>query len=114
MCYYVDNVNYFGGDEMSDVCESKVGICLGGVENGKMIYCDNEIYYALVDGDIINYCKVDLKFMKEIRQLHIQKSYVLNQPFNIYVPESEYDKYEGALKFILSKWMEADWKNCDE
>ena len=29
----------------------RLGICLGGVENGKMIYCDNEIYYALVDGD---------------------------------------------------------------
>ena len=42
------------------------------------------------------------------------KSYVLNQPFNIYIPESEYCEYEGALKFILSKWMEADWKNCDE
>ena len=43
---------------MSGLCESKVSICLGGVENGKMIY------YALVDGDIINYCKVDLKFRK--------------------------------------------------
>ena len=41
---------------------------------------------------------------------HIQKSYVLNQPFNIYVPESEYYEYEGALKFILSKWMEAEWE----
>ena len=35
--------------------------------------------------------------------------YVLNQPFNIYVPECEYYEYEGALKFILSKWMEAEW-----
>ena len=41
---------------------------------------------------------------------HIQKSYVLNQPFNIYVPEREYYEYEGALKFILSKWMEAEWE----
>ena len=85
---------------------SKVGICLGGVENGKVIYCHNEIYYALVDGYIINYRKVDLKFRNEIRQSHIQKSYVLNQPFNIYIPESEYCEYEGALKFILSKWEE--------
>ena len=88
----------------------KIGICLGGVENGKMIHCDNEIYYALVDGYIINYRKVDLKFKKEIRQTYFQKSYVLNQPFNIYVPESEYYEYEGALKFILSKWMEAEWE----
>ena len=92
---------------------SKIGVCLGGVENGKMIYCSGEFYYALV-GDIVNYRKVDLKFKKEIRQTHFQKSYVLNQPFKIYVPESEYYEYEGALKFILSKWMEADWKNCDE
>ena len=87
---------------------SKIGICLGGVENGKMIYCNNEFYYALV-GDIVNYRKVDLKFIKEVRQTYFQKSCVLNQPFNIYVPEKEYDKYEGALKFILSKWMEAEW-----
>ena len=44
---------------------------------------------------------------------HIQKSYVLNQPFNIYVPEREYNEYEGALKFILSKWMEAEWRKCN-
>ena len=87
---------------------SEVGICLGGVENGKTIHCDNEIYYALVDGDIINYRRVDLKFRKEIRQPHFQKDYVLNQPFNIYVPEREYYEYEGALKFILSKLMEAE------
>ena len=90
-----------------------LGICLGGVENGKMIYCNNEFYYALVDGYIFNYREVDLKFKKEIRQPHTQKSYILNQPFKIYVPESEYDEYEGALKFILSKWMEAEWRKCD-
>ena len=37
------------------------------------------------------------------------KSYVLNQPLKIYVPEREYYEYDGALKFILSKWMEAEW-----
>ena len=93
---------------------SKVGICLGGAENGKMIRCNDNFYYALVSGDIFTYQRVDLKFRKEIRQSYFQKSYVLNQPFNIYVPESEYDKYEGTLKFILSKWIEAEWKNCDE
>ena len=41
---------------------SKIGICLGGVENGKMVYCDNEIYYALVDGYIVNYRNVDLRY----------------------------------------------------
>ena len=88
----------------------KISICLGGVENGKMIYCKNEFYYALVDGYIVKYREVDLKFKKEVCQPHIQKSYVLNQPFNIYVPEREYYEYEGALKFILSKWMEAEWE----
>ena len=89
---------------------SKISICLGGVENGKMIYCNDEFYYALVGGDIVNYRKVDLKFRKEIRQPYFQKNYVLNQPFNIYVLEKEYNEHEGALKFILSKWMESEWE----
>ena len=89
---------------------SKIGICLGGVENGKMIYCDDKFYYALADGDITNYRRVDLKFRKEIRQPHIQKSYVLNQPLKIYVPVEDYDNYEVALKLILSEWVEAEWE----
>ena len=89
---------------------SKIGICLGGVENGKIIYCNNEFYYALVDGDIVNYREVDLKFIKEIRQSHFQKSYVLNQPLKIYVPEREYYEYEGALKFILNSFINAEWE----
>ena len=93
---------------------SKVGICLGGVENGKIIYCDDKFYYALDGSNTIMYQHVDLKFRKEIHQQYFQKSYVLNQPFKIYVPESEYYEYEGALKFILSKWLEAEWENCDE
>lgn len=92
---------------------SKIGVCLGGVENGKMIYCNNEFYYALVGDDIFTYQRIDLKFKKEVCQPHFQKDYILNQPFNIYVPESEYDEYEGALKFILSKWMEAEWMKCN-
>lgn len=89
---------------------SKVGICLGGVENGEMIYCNDEFYYALDGSDVFVYRHVDLKFRKEIRQPHFQKSYVLNQPLKIYIPESEYYEYEGALKIILSKWMEAEWE----
>ena len=95
---------------MSYFCESKVGICLGGVANGNIVYSEGDFHYALVGGDIVNYRKVYLKFRKEIHQPYFQKSYVLNQPFNIYVPESEYYEYEGALKFILSKWMEAEWE----
>ena len=88
----------------------KVGICLGGVENGKVIHCDNEIYRVSVGSNIVNYRKVDLKFRKEERQQYFQKNYVLKQPFNIYVPECEYCEYEGSLKFILSKWMESEWE----
>ena len=88
----------------------KISICLGGANNGKIIHSDGDFHYALVGGDIVNYRKVDLKFRKEIRQQYFQKSYVLNQPFNIYVPEREYYEYEGALKFILSKWAEAEWE----
>lgn len=92
---------------------SKIGICLGGVENGKMIYCNDWFYYALVGDDIFTYQRIDLKFKKEVCQPHFQKDYILNQPFNIYVPGSEYYEYEGALKFILSKWMEAEWMKCN-
>ena len=87
----------------------RLGICLGGVENGKIIYCDDKFYYALDGSNTIMYQHVDLKFRKSIRQPQFEKDYVLNQPLKIYVPKSEYDEYEGALKFILSKWMEAEW-----
>ena len=83
-----------------------LGICSGSIENGKMVRCNDNFYYALV-GDIFTYQRIDLKFKKEIRQPHVQKSYVLNQPFNIYIPEREYYEYEGALKFILSK---SEWE----
>ena len=86
-----------------------LGICLGGIENGKIIRCNDNFYYALVGGDIFTYQRIDLKFKKGVCQPHFQKDYILNQPFNIYVPESEYDNYEVALKLILSKWMEAEW-----
>lgn len=89
---------------------SKVGICLGGVENGKIIYCDDKFYYALDGSNTTMYQHVDLTFRKSVRQPHFEKDYVLNQPLKIYVPESEYYEYEGALKFILSKWMEAEWE----
>ena len=35
---------------------SKIGICLGGVENGKMIYCNNEFYYASVVASLFLLC----------------------------------------------------------
>ena len=89
---------------------SKISICLGGVENGKMIYCNDEFYYALVGGDIVIYKRIDLKFIKEIHQPPFTNSYVLKQPFKIYVPKDEYDKYECALKFILSKCIETEWE----
>lgn len=89
---------------------SKIDICLGGANNGKIINSNEEFYYAAVGGDIIVYKRVALKFRKVVIKPHFEKDYVLKQPFNIYVPESEYDKYEGTLKFILSKWMESDWE----
>ena len=89
---------------------SKVGICLGGVENGKMIYCDGKFYYALDGSNTIMYQHVDLKFRKSIRQPHFQKGYVLNQPFNIYVPVEDYDNYEVALKLILNSFINAEWE----
>ena len=32
---------------------SKISICLGGVENGKMVHSDGDFHYALVGGDIV-------------------------------------------------------------
>ena len=90
---------------------SKIGICLGGANNGKIISSSNEkFYYAAVGGDVVIYERMDLKFIKEIHQPPFTNSYVLKQPFKIYVPKDEYDKYEGALKFILSEWIEAAWE----
>ena len=89
---------------------SKVGICLGGIENGKMIRCNDNFYYALVGDDIFTYQRIDLKFKKEVRQPHFQKGYVLNQPFNIYVPVEDYDNYEVALKLILNSFINAEWE----
>ena len=88
---------------------SKVGICLGGVENGKIIYCSDKFYYALDGSNTVEYQHVDLKFGKSIRQPPFEKDYVLNQPFKIYVPTRGYCEYEGVLKFILSKWLESEW-----
>ena len=92
----------------------RLGICLGGVENGKMIYCNDKFYYALDGSKITMYQHVDLKFRKGIRQPYFEKDYLLNQPFKIYVPASEYYEYECALKFILSKWIEAEGRKCNE
>ena len=39
----------------------KLGICLGGIENGKMIRCNDIFYYALVGDDIFTYQRIDLK-----------------------------------------------------
>ena len=42
------------------------------------------------------------------------KSYALNQPLNIYVPEKEYYEYEGALKFIaMISFINAEWVECN-
>ena len=86
-----------------------LGICLGGVDNGKMIHGNGEFYYVKNNNDLFTYKRVDLKFYRSVREGLYEYNYILRKPFNIYVPESEYDKYEGTLKFILSKWIEAEW-----
>ena len=97
--------------DVKEWCEmSKIGICLGGVENGKMIHSNGEFYYVKNNNDLFTYKRVDLKFYRSVREDLYEYNYILRKPFNIYVPESEYDKYEGTLKFILSKWMEAEWE----
>ena len=89
---------------------SKISIFLGGANNGKIISSNEKFYYAAVGGDVVIYERMDLKFIKEIHQPPFTNSYVLKQPFKIYVPKDEYDKYEGALKFILSKCIETEWE----
>ena len=89
---------------------SKIGVCLGGVENGKMIYCDDKFYYALVDGDITTYKRVSLKIIKSIHGNVSSRSFLLNPPLGIYVPVEDYDNYEGALKLILNSFINAEWE----
>ena len=89
---------------------SKIGVCLGGVENGKMIYCDDKFYYALVDGDITTYKRVSLKIIKSIHGNVSSRSFLLNPPLDIYVPVEDYDNYEVALKLILNSFINAEWE----
>ena len=88
----------------------KLGICLGGVENGKMIYCDDKFYHALVDGDITTYKLVSLKIIKSVHGNVSSRSFLLNQPLGIYVPVEDYDNYEVALKLILNSFINAEWE----
>ena len=91
---------------------SKIGICLGGVENGKMMYCNDEFYYVLSGGgDITTYRQIDLKFIKEVgQQSGNGVRYTLKPTLDIYVPTEDYDKYEFALKVILNNYLNADWE----
>ena len=89
---------------------SKIGVCLGGVENGKMIYCDDKFYYALVDGHITTYKLVSLKIIKSVHGNVSSRSFLLNQPLDIYVPVEDYDNYEVALKLILNSFINAEWE----
>ena len=89
---------------------SKIGVCLGGVENGKMIYCDDKFYYALVDGDITTYKRVSLKIIKSIHGNVSSRSFLLNPPLDIYVPVEDYDNYEVALKLILNSFINTEWE----
>ncbi len=47
---------------------SKMSICLGGVENGKMVHSDGEFYYVKNSNDLFTYKRVDLKFYRSIRE----------------------------------------------
>ena len=94
---------------------SKIGICLGGRDCGKSIVANlNEVSINNRDGHITTYKRVSLKIIKSIHGNVSSRSFLLNPPLDIYVPVEDYDNYEVALKLILSKWMEAEWNNCDE
>ena len=44
---------------------SKISICLGGVENGKMVHSDGEFYCVKNSNDLFTYKRVDLKFLPQ-------------------------------------------------
>ena len=90
---------------------SKIGICLGGRDCGKSIVANlNEVNINNRDGHVTTYKRVSFKIIKSIHGNVSSRSFLLNPPLDIYVPVEDYDNYEGALKFILSKWMEAEWE----
>ena len=87
---------------------AKLGMCLGGRECGNTVVSGTDLFVDVVPND---YKRIDLNFIKEVRQNSGDTiKYALRPTLDIYVPTDDYDKYELALKFILSKWMAAEWE----
>ena len=87
---------------------AKLCMCLGGKECGNTVVSGTDLFVGVVPND---YKRIDLNFIKEVRQKSGDNiKYALQPTLDIYVPTDDYDKYEFALKFILSKWMEAEWE----
>ena len=89
----------------------KIGICLGGQECGKSIVANsNEVNINNRDGHITTYKRVSLKIIKSVRGNVSERSFLLDQPLDIYVPVEDYENYEVALKLILNSFIDAEWE----
>ena len=87
---------------------SKIGICLGGKECGNTVVSGTDLFVDVVPND---YKRIDLNFIKEIRQKSGDSvKYALQPTLDIYVPTDDYDKYEFALKLNLNSFIKAEWE----
>ena len=90
---------------------NRIGICLGGQDCSKSIVTDlNEVNVNSRDGHITTYKRVSLKIIKSIHGDVSSRSFLLDPPFDIYVPAEDYDNYEVALKLILNSFINAEWE----
>ena len=90
----------------------KLGICLGGVECGNTVVSGTDLFVNVVPND---YKRIDLNFIKEIRQKSGDDvKYALQPTLDIYVPIDDYDKYEFALKVLLNNYLNTDWVEINE
>ena len=87
---------------------SKISICLGGVENGKMFHSDGEFYYVKNSNDLFTYKRVDLKFYRSVREDLYEYNYILRKPFNIYhswyisVVKAKADEFPVEYKVFIT------------
>ena len=85
-----------------------LGICLGGKECGNTVVSGTDLFVGVVPND---YKRIDLNFIKEVRQKSGDNvKYALQPTLDIYVPTDDYDKYEFALKVLLNNYLNTDWE----
>ena len=81
---------------------------LHGANYSFTVVIENELPASVVPND---YKRIDLNFIKEIRQKSGDNvKYALQPTLDIYVSTDDYDKYEFALKVLSNNYLNTDWE----